>query len=132
MKVTVEGKYVIAARKIKELVNYEVDLIVPDGMTEGELKSFLKKSKDSPLIKKLKEDDKQFYALYKFRFLNFVQTLPKDEELDTPESLGIETKIEAKPSGKVTASHEFGDVTSSLAEKVKRKVSKKVTSGQEG
>lgn len=120
MKVTVEGKYIAMVRKIKEAINYEIKITVPDGMTENELKSFLVKTKDSPLVKALKAEDKQFHSLSKFRFLDFKQTLPEGEELDTQESLDLDLNVEKKPSGKVTANSEFGNITEALADKPKK------------
>lgn len=132
MQVTVEGKYVVSSRKIKELVNFETKVNVPDGLTENEIKSLLAKSKESPLAKKLREEDKQFYALSKFRLLDFSKTLPADEVVDTPESLGINKKAEKKPSGKITANQEFDDISDALSDKPKKKAPAKVADGKKG
>lgn len=130
MKVSVAGRYVIMARKIKEMVNFEQDVIVPDGLNEGETMSLLRNKEKSPLIKALKEKDNQFFRLSKYRLTHFVATLPPDEELDTAESLGLKTPLDKKPSGKVTASNEF-DVTDALADKPK-KTTTKVADGKKG
>lgn len=123
MKVTVVGTYYILSRKIKEVVNFEADVVVPDGMRKSAVLSYLLRSEDSPLAEHLRKEDKQFHKVAKIKLTKFVETIPADEEVDTIESLGV-----------ATVDSDFGDIAEMLSDKAPKSGSKikKVASDKKG
>ena len=88
---------------------------MPDSLEEHQILSLLSDKKQSPLYEKLKKEDKQFLRLRKIALVDFVQTIPSNEEVDTLEDILSEDDENKKPSGKVISNKEF-DVLDALAD----------------